>query len=1149
MTRDKKREVFLGESVIRWPGPAGHGEWVERGRERYYRIAGYHSMPPFLMSVVSGYDHWLFVSSTGGLTCGRRAPENALFPYCTDDKIHDACETTGPKTMLLVERGGRTRLWQPFASGLAPYEIERNLYKSITGNKVVFEEVNHDLGLAFSYSWATGNRFGFVRKSRLRNTGASEARVGLLDGLRNLLPFGVDRAAQGELSTLLDAYKQAEAVAGASAGIYTLSSILTDRAEPNEALKATVVWATGLERAQVLLSEDQVQSFGAGRGVSPEVFQRGKRGAFFVQLEATMSPGGESCWYIMADVEQRAAQVAALIGAIRQGVPASLIEEDVAAGTTRLHRLAGSAGGFQRSADELVTARHFSNTLFNIMRGGVFPHAYRFPRADFLDFVAERNRPLLETVERALEKLGEPLTLSSSLETARESGNADFVRLVREYLPLTFSRRHGDPSRPWNHFSIHLKNGNGEEYLYYEGNWRDIFQNWEALAISFPGYIENFIAKFVNASTADGHNPYRISREGIDWELPEQGNSWSNIGYWGDHQVGYLLRLLELSQKHHPEVLGQSLSRESYVYADVPYRIKPYHRMLEDPKRTVEYDANCARAVARRVADIGADGKLLTLESGEIYRVNLLEKLLVAALARIGNLIPGGGIWMNTQRPEWNDANNALVGYGLSMVTLCYLRRYLLLLGSVLEESPAESMDVSREVAELLRGVVRVLRDHSSVLAAPVSAGGRKSFMDAMGSVTDRYRAAVYRGPCGSKEPLAKRGLKAGLELALAFIDHSIAQGRREDGLFHSYNVIRFGADGYEVEPLEEMLEGQVAVLSSGYLNAGAALDLLEALKASRLYRADQNSYTLYPDRVLPSFLEKNVIPAALVEADAWTRQELEEGRTDYVERDLNGRVHFNASFRNADALRSALDGDPRITPEQRTRLCELYERVFQHRSFTGRSGSMYKYEGLGCIYWHMVSKLLLATGEVIEQAVDGGADAALVCRLGACFRGIQDGLGVHKSPAEYGAFPVDPYSHTPGFTGVQQPGLTGQVKEDLITRYRQLGVRVEGGEVAFEPFLLGRDEFLSEAASWTYSTGGAAQTEELPAGSLGFTYCGIPVVYRVSDSSRLEAHGEDGEPIVIRGSRLGRELSQSLFRRERRIVKLIVDVPETGLG
>ena len=256
------------------------------------------------------------------------------------------------------------------------------------------------------------------------------------------------------------------------------------------------------------------------------------------------------------------------------------------------------------------------------------------------------------------------------------------------------------------------------------------------------------------------------------------------------------------------------------------------------------------------------------------------------------------------------------------------------------------------------------------------------------------------------------------------------------------------------------MLEGQVAVLSSGCLDSRAALALLEALRASRLYREDQNSYMLYPNRRLPPFLEKNVIPPSLVENVVWIRRELEAGRTDYVERDTNGQVHFNGVFRNARQLRSALESDPAVKAEDIDNLCEVYEAVFRHRQFTGRSGSMYKYEGLGCIYWHMVSKLLLATGEVISEAVDKGDDAALVDRLGACFRKIQDGLGVHKPPAEYGAFPIDPYSHTPEFAGVQQPGLTGQVKEDLITRFWQLGVRVARGEVAFEPVILGLEEF-----------------------------------------------------------------------------------------
>jgi len=1146
MTQRRKQKVFLGESVVRVPGPPAGGAWAERDGERFYRIADYHTMPPFFLSVVSGYDHWMFVSSTGGLTCGRREPGNALFPYCTDDKIHDACETTGPKTVLLAERDGRTMLWQPFAAGPFVYDIERNLYKNVPGNKLVFEEVNHDLGLAFTYAWTSGNRFGFIRKSQLLNTGASEVRVELLDGLRNLLPYGVDRAAQAELSTLIDAYKQAEAVTGACAGIYTLSSILTDRAEPSEALKATVVWSNGLEQARVLLSEDQVQAFCVGEGVHSEAFGKGKRGAFFVQSAVTLPSQAGHCWYLLADVEKDASQTADLLHAIRQGVTASAIEKDVAAGTARLEQLAGSADGFQKSADALVTGRHFSNALFNIMRGGVFPYGYRFPVDDFLDFARERNLPLRETVESALGKLEGPLTLASAQKLAEESHNDAFIRLVYEYLPLTFSRRHGDPSRPWNHFSIKLKNSHRSEYLYYQGNWRDIFQNWEALAISFPEYIESFVAKFVNASTADGHNPYRISREGIDWEILEPGNSWSNIGYWGDHQVGYLVRLLELSRDHHPGLLGESLTREIFVYADVPYRIKPYQELLADPRSTVAYDDDRAQAVARRIANMGADGELATLEDGSIYRVNLLEKLLVSALARIGNLVPGGGIWMNTQRPEWNDANNALVGYGLSMVTLCYLRRYLHVLGDLLHESGATSFDVSREVAQLFKGAGAVLRDHRTLLEGPASAAGRKSFMDSMGSVNDAYRAPAYRGFCGEKVPLGKQELQDFTGLALEFLDHSIAQSRRKDGLFHSYNLVRFSAGGYAVEPLDEMLEGQVAVLSSGYLDSEAALALLEALKASRLYRKDQNSYMLYPNRELPSFFEKNVIPPSLVEADGWIQRELEAGRTDYVERDINGQVHFNGAFRNADELRAALERDPAVNAAQAGKLCDVYETVFTHRKFTGRSGSMYKYEGLGCIYWHMVSKLLLATGEVI--AGDGGADAGLVGRLGECFREIRDGLGVHKTPAEYGAFPVDPYSHTPEFTGVQQPGLTGQVKEDLITRFWQLGVRVAQGEVAFEPVMLGREEFLQEPASWSYSAGGPELTEELPAGSLAFTLCGVPVIYRIAESGCLQVFGEEGAPTVIHGTRLGLELSQSLFRREQRIRKLVVDVPEATL-
>ena len=1141
-------EVYSGDSLVRSTAVGGAGDLVLRGAEVFYKISNYHAMPAFLMSVVSGFDHWMYVSSTGGLTCGRINPENSLFPYYTDDKIHDAASTTGPQSVLLVESKGRTQLWQPFRGGVDVYRIERNLYKNQLGNKLIFEEVNHDLGLTFSYGWAGSDKFGFVKSSKIHNHGQAAVDIRLLDGLRNLLPHGVTRMLQTELSTLLDAYKQAEALTPHAAAVYTMSSVLTDQAEPSEALSATVVWSRGLENPAVLLSEDQVREFCVGVAPAAETFKKGKRGAFYVYTAFALAAEQERSWQILADVHQGPSQVAALLDRIGKGVPQAAIEQDIEAGSLRLLRLVGSADGCQHSSDQLVNCRHFSNALFNIMRGGVFEQDYFFPAADFMRFAEIWNKPLRERFKGLLGAQNGARSRDSLLATAEETGDADLLRIVLEYLPLTFSRRHGDPSRPWNQFSIDIRNPDGSDKLHYQGNWRDIFQNWEALAGSYPEFAESFISKFVNASTADGYNPYRITRDGFEWEVLHADDPWSNIGYWGDHQVNYLLKLIEFSNRHHPGKIAGFLGREIFVYADVPYRIAAYPSLLEDPRNSVTYDEERARVIAGRVAQTGGDGKLLTLADGSVCRASLLEKLLVTTLTKLGNLAPGAGIWMNTRRPEWNDANNALVGYGLSMVTLCYLRRFLAVLADLLDHDAAAQYTVADEVAAFFAGVEKILTRHAFVLDSAVTPRDRKRFMDEMGLVSSAYRGRVYAGFSGGKSVLKKPAIQALIGTAKTWLDHSIALNRRDDGLFHSYNLLHVEADGYGVEHLYEMLEGQVAVLSSGHLDAQQSLALLTALRESDIYRSDQNSYMLYPDRKLPLFQDKNVIAAAVVEGNNWIRAELASGRKDFVEQDVNAVVHFNSRFRNARELRAALDRDADVSEQQKTALCGIYESVFNHRQFTGRSGTMYKYEGLGCIYWHMVSKLLLATAEVIHAAYENGAGRERLSALIERFDDIRDGLGLHKSPALYGAFPIDPYSHTTGFSGVQQPGMTGQVKEDLITRFYELGVIVRDGEVVFSPVMLSRGEFVSRPAAWNFSTGGEMQTLELAAGSMGFTLCGVPVIYRLSDSAGIHVHADRPDPEYISGNRLGAAWSRSVFRRERRVTRLVVDLPADTL-
>ena len=63
-------------------------------------------MAPFFMTIVGAGDAWLFVSSTGGLTAGRVAPDSSLFPYYTDDKVAESAGRTGGLSLLRVAHAG-----------------------------------------------------------------------------------------------------------------------------------------------------------------------------------------------------------------------------------------------------------------------------------------------------------------------------------------------------------------------------------------------------------------------------------------------------------------------------------------------------------------------------------------------------------------------------------------------------------------------------------------------------------------------------------------------------------------------------------------------------------------------------------------------------------------------------------------------------------------------------------------------------------------------------------------------------------------------------------------------------------------------------------------------------------------------------------
>ena len=1147
-------QVYIGSKPASFNDSEVKGDIVNFENEVYYKISNSDKMRPFFMSLVSNSNHWMFISSNGALTAGRKDANNALFPYYTDDKITESSEITGSKTIIQVHLEGKTFLWEPFSNKYqGVYSIKRNLYKNNYGNKVLFEEINEDLGISFRYQWNSSNQFGFVRKARIINNTSKKIDVSVLDGIQNILPYGLASDFQNSASNLVDAYKKCELEPDTGIGIFALSAIIVDKAEPSEALKSNIVWSSGLDHPTYLISSLQLENFRRGKTIYQEKDIKAEKGAYFISKDLSLEPNSENSWMFVANVNQTISTINAVSEKIKSKVNLEeLVQNDIEAGTKNLLELVGASDGIQLGDNKLRNTRHFANTLFNIMRGGIFDDNYQIEKGDFVKYIAKANKKVSKSKEAILNSLPEIFNLDFIKNIADQDDDSNFKRLCYEYLPLKFSRRHGDPSRPWNKFSINTRSEvDGSKILDYEGNWRDIFQNWETLAHSYPAFMEGMIHKFFNATTFEGYNPYRVTKDGYDWEAIEEDDPWSYIGYWGDHQIIYLLKFLEFIENHYPNKLSSSFTQDLFVYANVPYKIKSYQDTLKNPKDTIDFDYELHDKINLVKDRLGADGALLRDENYFIHKVNLIEKLLATVLAKVSNFIPEGGIWLNTQRPEWNDANNALVGNGVSMVTLYYLRRFINFFEGIVANSSEAEYNLSKELKTFFESVVSTLSDNVNVLSGKVSNTDRKTILDGLGTAGSDYRLKIYEaGFTSDKKAISKDGLLDFFNLLKQYLDHTISANKRDDNLYHAYNLMTVENEKeVSISYLSEMLEGQVAVLSSGYLKPKQALALLDGLKASALFREDQYSYILYPNKELSRFADKNNIPSTSVEKSKLLQQLIADGNTQILEKDVTGQYHFNGNFNNAESLKLALNQLPEeeysaLAEQDRQLILNIFEEMFDHKSFTGRSGTFFGYEGLGSIYWHMVSKLLLAVQENCLLAQAQNESEEVIGRLLEHYYEINEGIGVHKSPELYGAFPTDPYSHTPAGKGAQQPGMTGQVKEDVLCRFGELGVFVKKGVLLFNPRLLRSNEFLSKPQIFTYTdVNKEVKTLELEKDSLCFTYCQVPVIYKISDRNQVSVVFNNESSVEFKSLKTDLETSHKLFDRTGEINYIIVEL------
>mgnify|MGYP003680239027 FL=1 len=126
---------------------------------------------------------------------------------------------------------------------------------------------------------------------------------------------------------------------------------------------------------------------------------------------------------------------------------------------------------------------------------------------------------------------------------------------------------------------------------------------------------------------------------------------------------------------------------------------------------------------------------------------------------------------------------------------------------------------------------------------------------------------------------------------------------------------------------------------------------------------------------------------------------------------------------------------------------------------------------------------------------------------------------------------------------------MTGQVKEDILSRFGELGVFVTKGKLYFYPCMLRKVEFLAESKIFNYVTIENEKSQlQLSEGELSFTYCQVPVVYKISQKNSIEVKFKDSTIKTFQSLSLDEATSKSVFSRLGEVTEIRVNITEDYL-
>lgn len=795
-------------------------------------IEQFHEAKPFAsflpgLAGLKGIPMWTFYVNRGQAvsTFGIRDKNSAIMEFSPANVIYKTVSTNGFRTFIKIE--GVQGIYEPFQT-FAPDEHVRRVMR-IRANELSIEETHaaHGLRIKVVYFNVPNDDYAaLVRHVEVTNISGQALKFELLDGMPEILPYGVENGGYKEIGNLLRSWMEVYNLDN-RIPYYKVRSSTHDEAEVSEVENGHFYLSFGDDERLIPPLVDAELVFGGNTSLSyPNRFAANKLSELLraPQYCSNKVPCGFSGMEAAADPGQ-SVNIYTLIGHVSSIEKINRKAEDI------------------RTRDYIVRKRTEANALIDELTADI-----RTKTASPL-FDAYGKQCYLDNLLRG----GYPFIFEHGQEG---------------HVVHLYSRKHGDLERDYNFFSLAP-----EYYSQGNGNFRDANQNRRNDVFFNPKVGTFNIRMFFSLMQADGYNPLGV--EGCTFEVPqaEQEKLHGLLeSYVPDKkQRAALLRVCEgkftpgkiinfIADRHialtgSEEVLLQELMRLSEQHIEAEFKegywsdhwtynmdlVDGYLHIFPDKKETLLFadtsymffdspiivQPRSEKYVlsGAKVRQYGAvkhdEEKKRTLGvslnqtnwlrtehgRGEIYRTNLFVKMLSLSLNKFTCLDPYGmGVEMEANKPGWNDAMNGLPGlFGSGMSETFELKRLVVFLLRAMEDSAQKTVRVPEEIAALLETVDQAVTDYT---AQRIDAF---RYWDRVASARESYRAAIRFGITGIEQELPVWKLRDMYAKLLNKIDEGIGKAvAMGDGLVPTY--FRF-----EAEEFEPVLDGQNQPVYSEY--------------------------------------------------------------------------------------------------------------------------------------------------------------------------------------------------------------------------------------------------------------------------------------------------------------------------------------------